>query len=129
MADRNVLYPKKYGAWAGNPEGQTPDYDRCCMEVWSKDRWSRASQCGRKRGHGPDGAYCAQHDPRVAQKRTRDAAARADASWQRRRYEFNGKSFYDVLVKIAGGHNDPRGLAQEVIDTFNGCPLSTGKRE
>lgn len=119
LTRNNALYPKKYGAWAGSPEGVTPDYDRCCEEVWSRDRWSRASQCNRKRGHGPDGAYCAQHDPEVVKKRQAEASRRHDAEWQKRRYEFYGKGFYDALVKIADGHNDARGLAQETIDAFN----------
>jgi hypothetical protein len=112
------LYPKKYGAWSGNPEGNKPDYERCCVEVWSKERWSRVYQCHRKRGHGPDGAYCSQHVPEVVEQRKRAASARQDAEWQKRRLEFSGKIFYDALVKIAEGHNDARGLAQETIASF-----------
>lgn len=115
----NRLYPEKYGAWAGYPQGHAPDYARCCEEVWSKDRWSRASQCGRKRGHGPDSAYCRQHDPEAAAKRQREAAERGAAKWRTRLLEIYGKTFYDALVKIASGHNDARGLAQEALDKFN----------
>lgn len=119
----NRLYPAKYGAWAGNPEGNRPDYERCCEEVWSKERWSRAHQCHRKRGHGPDGAYCSQHDPVAVERRERATKARWDVAWQARRLEFSGQHFYKVLVKIAEGHNDARGLAQETI-----APFTTGER-
>lgn len=115
----NRFYLKSYGAWAGDLKGRAPDYTCCCESVWSRGRWSRSYQCQRKRGFGPDKAYCKQHDPEVAKARKDAADARSNAKWQARRLEIYGKTFFDALKKIADGHNDARGLAQEVIDTFN----------
>jgi hypothetical protein len=46
------------------------------------------------------------------------AESRQKAKWNNLRYEFHGREFFSTLVKIAEGHNDPRGLAQSVIDVF-----------
>lgn len=111
-------YPKSYGAWAGDPKGHEPDFTRCCVGVWSKERWSREGQCARKNGFGPDGAYCKQHDPAVKKAREDEARARWTKKWNAERYQWHGRTFFDALVKIADGHNDARGVAQEVIKEF-----------
>lgn len=54
----NKLYPKSYGRWAGKPNGTKPDYARCAEHVFGS---YYSHQCSRKRGHGPDQAYCKQH--------------------------------------------------------------------
>lgn len=53
---------KRYGQWAGNPEGFAENPAYCVKEVWPKsgNGWI-PYQCTRKRGHGPDGLYCKQH--------------------------------------------------------------------
>lgn len=56
-------YPESYG----HRHKYAADYSRCCARVWGG--WHE-SQCSRKNGHGPDGAYCKQHDP-VEQKKRR----------------------------------------------------------
>lgn len=114
----NSLYPKVYGAWAGNPGGQKPDYSRCCQEVRSSERWSRAFQCNRKRGYGPDEAYCKQHDPAVVKVREEAQTARSNAAWNKRCLEFAGPRFFKVLKEIAAGHNDAKALAQQTIDSY-----------
>ncbi len=53
-------YLDRYGAWAGNPKGFAPDYNRCAWQVFDRT-FFRSYQCTRKCGHGPDGAYCKQH--------------------------------------------------------------------
>lgn len=111
-------YKKKYGAWAGNPEGRAPDYALCCEEVWTRERWARHHQCSKKRGYGPDGAYCKQHDPATVKARSDAVDARYREKWNKGRYEIYGRTFFDVLLKIAEGHNNARGLAQEAIDSF-----------
>jgi hypothetical protein len=116
MSDK--LYPKSYGAWAGNLQGDAPDYTRCCARVWSSERFSRAHQCQRKRGHGPDGAYCKQHDPAALEARKKATEARYNERFNEERYQWHGREFFNALVKIAEGHNDPRGLAREIIDAF-----------
>ena len=52
---------RKYGAWAGNPNGNLEDNTRCVVEVREPGRWINYYQCGRKRGYGPNGLYCKQH--------------------------------------------------------------------
>ena len=57
---------KIYGAWAGNPKGRKENEANCIKEIFSN---FQSYQCSRKRGHGPDGLYCKQHDPeRIAKK-------------------------------------------------------------
>lgn len=57
-------WEKRYGCWAGKPNG-TPEDTRHCIEEISggqggySDYISR--QCGRKRGYGIYGLYCKQH--------------------------------------------------------------------
>lgn len=118
MIEQSSLYPKSYGVWAGNREGHPPDYTRCCATVSSHERWSRCYQCKKPRGHGPDGAYCKQHDPDAVKARRDASEARWNESWKKRRYEIHGHAFFDALVKIADGHNDPRSLARQTIDEF-----------
>lgn len=52
-----------YGRWAGKPTGEKEDPELCLEEVW--DRFM-AHQCLRRRGHGPDGAFCKQHAKKYA---------------------------------------------------------------
>jgi hypothetical protein len=56
---------RRYGVWAGNPDGNPEDVTRCIEEVWNTGSagWI-PHQCSRKRGHGPDGLYCKQHAKR-----------------------------------------------------------------
>ena len=55
-----------YAQSAGNPRGVKEDKAKCAFEVWPTGRWPRPYQCERKRGQGPDGAYCKQHAKKVA---------------------------------------------------------------
>lgn len=117
--ERSPLYRDKYGAWAGFPAGHKPDLALCCEEVADNStRWPRYHQCQRKRGHGPDGAYCKQHDPEAVKAQRAASDVRGQEAWNKRLLEAYSKTFYDVLVKIADGHNDACGLAQETVDRF-----------
>ena len=82
---------RKYGCWAGNPDGQSEDVARCITGVWSKGGWSRETQCNRKRGYGPDGLYCQQHNPvRVAEKdKARQEKYDAEIAARRQTYRLN----------------------------------------
>lgn len=51
-------YLEKYGAWAGNPKGTKPNYNKCAESVADGYRFK---QCSRPNGHGPDCAFCKQH--------------------------------------------------------------------
>lgn len=119
MSVESSLYPQSYGSWAGNPKGCTPDLTRCCQEVRDSGRWPRWYQCNRPRGHGPDKAYCKQHDPEVAKARTAAADRRSTEKWNARRVEWHGLAFLKVLRQIADGHNDARGLAAETVAKFD----------
>lgn len=116
---KNALYRDKYGAWAGSPDGHQPDYLLCCQEVEDNSTfWPRYRQCRRKRGFGPDDAYCKQHDPDAVALRRRKADERAIVANRKWLLEANGEYFFKALEKIAAGHNDPRGLAKEIVERF-----------
>ena len=53
--------PKRYGKWAGCPNGKPESAERCRAEVYPIGRSFVTYQCQRKRGHGIDGAFCSQH--------------------------------------------------------------------
>lgn len=118
MGEDKKHYKAKYGDWAGNPNGHAPDFSRCCEEVHSHDGW-RYHQCGRKRGHGPDGAYCKQHDPVAVAARKEKSEAKHRAAYRSDMQRAYGPTFLAALREIAEGHNDPRGLAQEIVSDFD----------
>lgn len=119
MTDRDdTAYQKKYGAWAGFPQGHKPDFDCCCEAVVPNERGARGHQCRNKRGYGPGEAYCKTHDPAAVRARAAKSQADYNAKTNARRYEWYGKHFFKTLEEIANGHNDARGLAQEVIAKF-----------
>jgi hypothetical protein len=67
---------RRYGCWAGLPNGVPEDKARCIEEVWrSEGNHSYHYQCQRKRGHGPEGLYCKTHTPEA--KAAREIAANA----------------------------------------------------
>ena len=91
-------------------DGKTPRCQKPVMQGF----WQH--QCGRS---AKVGDRCRQHDPAAIKAREAKADARYNAAWAVRRVEINGKVFLDTLRKIAAGHNDARGLAQEVVDKFD----------
>lgn len=116
MTEQSALYKSNYGTFS---LPKRPDYKLCCEQVTSYEtRWPRLHQCQRKRGFGPEQAYCKQHDPEVVKARQEASNKRYQEKWNERRYELYGKQFFDVLQQIANGHNDARGLAQQTIAKF-----------
>lgn len=114
-----ALYPDGYGrAYAK----QSPDYNRCCARVYS-DAHRASYQCKRKNGHGLHGAYCKIHDPeKVAARREAQLSAwQINWSKERRRADFVVECQAAIRL-IADGHNDPRALAQSIIDKLEGKP-------
>jgi hypothetical protein len=110
------FHSKYYGA---SYSPQKPDAERCCEGIYGD--W-RSHQCKRKRGYGPEEAYCKTHDP-VAVKAKNDAqSAKWAAEWAeaeaKRKLASNAQNFLDSLRLIADGHNDPRSLAIEAIKDF-----------
>ncbi len=57
--------PRRYGQWAGDPQGRAEDKTRCVEEV--HQGW-HFYQCQRKRGHGPLGEYCKQHASKLIRR-------------------------------------------------------------
>lgn len=110
-------YKTKYGIWAGNPRGQPANYEHCCANL--RDKYQPGGyQCTRKRGFGPDEAYCKQHDPEAVKSRAIAAQEKSDRQWRARRIELAGQRFFSVLKQIADGHNDPRSIATEAIESY-----------
>jgi hypothetical protein len=53
---------RRYGKWAGRPDGVKEDITLCVRQVArSVGRSTDFGQCLRKRGHGPNGEYCKAH--------------------------------------------------------------------
>ncbi len=96
-----------------------PDYSRCCEIVIGQ---IHSGQCTRKNGHGPDGAYCKQHDPIAIKAKiaASDAKWRAEQDAKARQAEF-ANDCKAAIREIAAGHNDPRALAQSIIDKLEGA--------
>ena len=74
-----------YGRWAGNPKGWPEDASRCITEVSEPGRGIHFHQCQRKRGFGPDGLHCKQHDPDVVKARADAGEAASNAERGRSR--------------------------------------------
>lgn len=77
-------------------------------------------QCGRKGIIERDGMlWCKTHDPEaVAARRAKQEArwAKEQAEWKRNwAIERLRAKSYEAIKQIAEGHNDPRGLALEVL--------------
>jgi hypothetical protein len=51
---------RRYGRWAGNPNGKPEDVTLCAESV-PGGAFGIGRQCYRKRGHGAHGEYCRQH--------------------------------------------------------------------
>lgn len=108
------MHLERYGQWAGNEQGRAADLSRCCVEVYSGHSLI-SSQCSRKNGHGPEGAYCKQHDPAAVEHR------RIVGEYNYRLENHNRTmkrlaSVLPVIKAIAEGHNDPRSLCQEWLE-------------
>lgn len=113
-------YPRSYGSWAGNTRGFPPDFTRCKTAVSTKGSCGRTHQCHRPNGFGPGAAFCKQHDPEAVSERHRKSQEKWDSAFQDRLHKMmwgtRGWACLGALRKIAEGHNDPRALAQEVLN-------------
>jgi len=109
------LHSKKYGDWAGNPRGTPADPSRCCERAGGYGRGEIPHQCSKKRGYGPEKAYCKQHDPASVKARRDAEAARYEKHMAGRRLEWAGPRLFAALCKIADGDNNPRETAAEAI--------------
>lgn len=109
------LHKQSYGDWAGSPKGNRPDPNHCCEEVSDSVASHLFHQCGRKRGYGPEGAYCKQHSPEEVAKRRAAAKAKYDAQMEKWRRDRAGGSAINIIEQIAAGHNDPRTLCIDFL--------------
>ena len=62
---------RRYGSWAGKPDGYVEDPARCVASVYPPHT-VRSVQCGRKRGKGAHGDLCGTH-ARIERMRGRGA--------------------------------------------------------
>ena len=108
--DFKAQYRRSYGR---GYSPVAPDYTRCADSVVDG---FHSSQCSRKNGHGPHGAWCKQHDPiaRAAKRDAQNAKWRAESELKLARHAANA-ALEPALRQIAAGHNDPRSLAESVI--------------
>ena len=123
MSDRAPEFYSLYQARYGRSYGShAADYSKCCKAVYDPD--TRASwQCKRPNGHGEQGAYCKQHDPLVVSAKRNARSAKWKAEWaaKDRDAEFT-RAARQAIRDIAAGHNDPRGLAQSILDKLESQP-------
>lgn len=114
------LHQKSYGL---DHSKHKPDPARCCVEVYGRERWASFSQCARKRGFGPEQAYCKQHDPAVVKAKRDASEAKYQASMKVSRdkwhLERHAPALLAALRQIADGDNDPRAVAADVLATFD----------
>ena len=80
--------------------------------------WPHDGQCSRsgKIQEGDGEWRCRQHVSKAIAKREREVTERVTRLWDKRLIEIHSGRFHAALVEIAGGHNDPRRLANEVLE-------------
>ena len=63
---------RRYRVWGGSPGGTREDTAQCIVPVADGGRSVLTHQCYRRRGHGPEGLYCAQHARQIAAQERKD---------------------------------------------------------
>lgn len=105
---------------------------KCCGSIQS-DTYRRVP-CSRTGSIERDGKfYCATHDPVAVQARRDKSRAKWEAdyaakqaNWARQKIEEQFKAAaIEAIRRIADGHNDPRGLASEIIERFDSASKNT----
>ena len=98
------------------------DQTRCIERVWSGSTLMGDHQCSRKRGHGPGGLYCKQHDPEAVKKRKEESGRKWAAEWaaqrQKNRRNTASRYLFEGLKAIADGANDARATAKALVDEW-----------
>jgi len=89
----------------------------CIEVVRDAGRWPSYHQCSRKASI--DGIWCKQHSPaEIERKKQAENIKNEEERQQRMKRDFiewNGNTFYEALLKISEGHNDPINFAREVL--------------
>ncbi len=91
------------------------DPSRCKAGVWSKEQWSRYSQCSRK---AINDGWCKVHHPDAVSERLQASNARYAKEARQSAMGWYGERFLAALVKIRDGDNDPRETARLALE---GC--------
>lgn len=106
-------------------KGQTIDTNRCKAAVHDGGRSVSFHQCTRKPWR--DG-WCKQHHPDTEATRDKERRARweMESRARRREAQINAarREALDAIKQIAAGHNDPRGLAVELLGKYEIDPCS-----
>lgn len=106
-----------YGHSHLHKKGFREDKTKCVVEVMRYvGRWPSSGQCARKRGFGPEGLYCRQHDPKVVAEKEKIQWDKYEQDRKKRMLQFLGPAAVEVLRKIASGCNDARGAAIEFLE-------------
>lgn len=66
-------------------------------------------------GYGPEEAYCKTHDPAEVKRKQELRDIEYARKAHIRKVELSGPKLLEVLKRIAEGHNDAMGLAQETL--------------
>lgn len=98
--------------------------EKCCATVMPPGQW-HSHRCERNASveHGGK-PYCRQHNPAAKAARDAERQAKWDAEERQNRSDRDKakaqrrllESAVEAIRQIAAGHNDPRALAQSVLD-------------
>lgn len=102
----------------------TADKHFCTKKLW--DGWHKRS-CGNVAKYDPDEdgvpTRCGVHSAEAVARREAKAHAKVAAEmaeWDRRKQQQNlASELHQIIRQIAGGHNDPRGMATEWLERWN----------
>ncbi|MFT3987158.1 hypothetical protein [Aestuariivirga sp.] len=94
--------------------------ERCSVEVSTRGYW-QSHQCARKAVLTIEGkGYCKQHSP----DRRAEECKRQQLDYAQERHfsdlKWQGEKFFEALLKISRGHNDPRQLALDALRNITG---------
>ena len=91
-----------YARWAGNEKGTQEDVTRCIESVHGGAHRIVGYQCSKKRGYGPDGLYCKQHDPAAQQARDSAMARKWELERARSEVKWSAESFACAMYDDVG---------------------------
>ena len=97
-----IKTPRMYGYGLS----RTKEDQACCIEHVFGARCT-SHQCVRKRGHGPDGLYCKQHDPAAVTARRRASQERYNKQLAARVRPFDLAAKHDKALKEIAKHLSP----------------------
>lgn len=110
------FHKERYGKWGGQPNGVAVDPSRCAEEVHPNERGALWSQCSRKRGHGPEGAFCKQHSPEAKAARN----AKADRAYKLEGWRRHGReSAMSGIATAAIAFFEQRGSLDDIERAVN----------